>query len=334
MNRQNHFLTIIIIILSVAGILYFGIQAFLENAQKNGANPFEYNIEDFKKSEKSLLHYTELQQIKINLQQVYGLAVGPQDKIYISGDSSVLVLNKNGSPFSAIKTAGPVRCLAVDKNRDLYLGMKDHIEVYNSKGDRKAQWESLGDKSIITSIAISGKSVFAADAGNRIVLRFDKSGRQQARIGARNKAKDIPGFVIPSPYFDAAVDPDGFLWVVNPGRHSLENYTEAGDYRTAWGEYSLNLEGFCGCCNPTHIAILEDGSFVTSEKGIARIKNYNRLGKLVSLVAGPEQFAAGTVGLDLAVNSSGRIYVLDPANKAVRIFARLPEPKKGGKDAG
>jgi hypothetical protein len=119
-----------------------------------------------------------------------------------------------------------------------------------------------------------------------------------------------------------AIDPDGFLWVANTGRHSLENYTEEGDLRSSWGEFSMEIEGFCGCCNPSHFVILDDGSFVTSEKGIARVKVYNRLGNVVSVVAGPDQFAEGTVGLDLAKDSSQRIYVLDPQKKAVRIFAK------------
>ena len=132
-----------------------------------------------------------------------------------------------------------------------------------------------------------------ADAGNLIVWKFDKSGNLLQRIGDRDENRDIPGFIIPSPYFDVAVDPDGFLWAANTGRHSLENYTMDGGFRTSWGEFSMGIEGFCGCCNPTHFIILEDGSLVTSEKGIARIKTHNQLGEMVSVVAGPDQFVEG-----------------------------------------
>jgi hypothetical protein len=34
-------------------------------------------------------------------------------------------------------------------------------------------------------------------------------------------------------------------------------------------------------------------------------------------------FEAGTVGLDLAVDASDRVYVLDPGKKAVRVFEAL-----------
>lgn len=321
-GKNDRLLTEIIIAISVAGILYFGFQAILENSNKSQENPFEYNIEYFKKSDSSLSHFTEISQISIDLMHVYGIAISLDDKIYVSGDSSVLVFNKEGNIESTIETGKAVHCLASDVNGDLYLGMSDHIEIYSDKGIKKSQWESLGENPIITSIALSNQHVFIADARKRIVWKFDKNGRLQGKIGEKNAAKDIPGFVIPSPYFDVAVDPDGFLWAANTGRHSLENYTTDGDFRSSWGEYSMKIDGFCGCCNPSHFMILDDGSFVTSEKGIPRVKVYNRLGNLVSIVAGADQFDEGTVGLDLAKDSSQKIYVLDPKKKVVRIFEK------------
>jgi hypothetical protein len=334
-KKKDRLITGVIILLSVAGILYFGIRAILENPKKKQENPFEYNIENFKKSDASLHNYSEIQPIPIDLEKVKGMALGPEDNILISGQDSVQVLNPQGSLINSFSVNGIANCLAVDENSDLYLGFYDHIEVYDQKGKMKARWESLGDKAIFTSIAVSKDSVFAADAGNTVVWRFDRTGKILNKIGEKNELKDVPGFIIPSPYFDLAIDPDGFLWVANTGRHSLENYTDEGGFRSSWGEFSMKPEGFCGCCNPTHIAILEDGSFVTSEKGIARVKVYNRIGVLVSIVAGPDEFKEGTVGLDLAVDSNQRIYVLDPVQKAVRVFKKkLTTSSRGVKRRG
>ncbi len=320
-KENNRLATGIVIAVSLAGIFYFGYRAISENLKKNPRNPFAYDIENFKKSAPGTLNeYAEVQQITLNAAQIYGIAIGPDDRVYVSADEKVSVYNKNGGSLSVIKTAGSALCLAVDGNHDLYLGMTEHIEVYDGKGMKKAHWDPSGEKTMITSIAISKRYVFAADAGRRVAWKYSKTGRKLSRIGLKDEARDIPGLVIPGPYFDAAVDADGFLWLVNAGRHSLENYTLSGDLRSSWGEYAMNIEGFCGCCNPTHIAVLADGSFVTSEKGIPRVKIYNRLGKFVSLVAGPERFVEGTVGLDLAVDAAQRIYVLDPVKRAVRIF--------------
>jgi len=59
---------------------------------------------------------------------------------------------------------------------------------------------------------------------------------------------------------------------------------------------------------------------VTSEKGLIRVKIHDRNGSFRSVVAGPDRFIEGTVQLDLAVDSRGRILVLDPRRKRVRVF--------------
>lgn len=321
-RKKDKILTGAILVVSLAGILYFGYLAIRDNARNNQENPFAYNIESFEDSDAELVHYSEAGRIKTGLPEVSGIAVGPDDAIYVIGGNSVLIYNREGINQSTIKTDGPGRCLAVDKYHDLYIGMGDHVEIYDSKGEKKAGWKTFGEEAIITSIALSKDAVFVADAGNQIVWKCDKSGTKRERIGDKNEAKDIPGFIIPSPYFDVAVDADGFLWAANTGRHSLENYTAEGDFRTSWGEFGMEIQGFSGCCNPSHFALLEDGSFVTSEKGLVRVKVYNRIGRLVSVVAPTEQFIEGTVGLDLAVDSSQKIYVLDPPQKLVRIFEK------------
>jgi hypothetical protein len=200
--------------------------------------------------------------------------------------------------------------------------------VFDGRLQIKKIWDSPGGETVFTSIATSPDAVYVADAGNLIVWHFDKEGNLIKRIGDRDGAKDVPGFIIPSPYFDVAVDPDGFLWAADTGRHSLQNYNPDGGIRTIWGEFSLEIQGFCGCCNPSHFSVLEDGRFVTSEKGIPRVKIYNRLGELASVVAGPDLFREGTVGLDLAADSRQRIYILDPAQKAVRIFERKKDEER------
>jgi hypothetical protein len=139
----------------------------------------------------------------------------------------------------------------------------------------------------------------------------------------KDPATGVPGFIVPSPYFDLGISKDGNLWVVNPGRHSFEKYAINGTLLTSWSKASMAMEGFCGCCNPSNFAFLNDSLFVTSEKGIERVKIYNTDGTFLAVVATPDQFEEGTTGLDLAVDKQNRILVLDPVKKLVRIF----EPK-------
>jgi hypothetical protein len=181
----------------------------------------------------------------------------------------------------------------------------------------------LGEQAILTSIAVSKQFVFVADAGQHRVFVFDHSGRLTAQLGEKDVERGVPGFVIPSPHFDVVPGAGGTVWVVNPGYQRVENYGIDGALLSQWGEAGMELERFCGCCNPVHIARLPDGTMVTGEKGLARLKVYDPDGSLKGVVAGPAQFEGDTFGEDLAVDpKDGRILVLDAAKKRVRVFVR------------
>ena len=59
--------------------------------------------------------------------------------------------------------------------------------------------------------AVTETEVFAADAGNRVILRYDKSGKLLRRIGEKDKERNVAGFIIPSPFFDVEIARDGLL---------------------------------------------------------------------------------------------------------------------------
>lgn len=270
----------------------------------------------------ALIGYDEILKLKVNLNSLRAVAVDQDDLIYVAGDSALVVLQDSGREVSRFALGAPAGCIAVSPEGRIYLGMKDHLRVLNKEGSGIGTWDKINSTAIITSIALTETEVFVADAGNKIVWRYDTSGKLLGKIGERNGEEGKIGFVIPSPYFDVAIDRDGLLWAVNPGRHTLENYTSGGELRSSWERTSVGLDGFCGCCNPIHMALLPNGSFVTSEKGVARVKIHEPTGEFRTVVAAPELFAEGTVGLDLAVDSLERILVLDPKAGLVRIFVK------------
>ena len=287
---------------------------------------FEYDLEELRKIDPDLIRYEETSAIATRFEEPRGLAVGTQDRIFVAGDRAVRVFDGGGARAAEIILGEAPRCLTVAEDGTVYVGMRDHVEVYAPGGTRKARWESLGEDSCVTSIAVTGDDVFVADAGNRIVLWYDSSGRLVGRIGQRDESRKIPGFVVPSPYFDVAVGPDGLLRAVNPGGFRVEAYTFGGDLELWWGKPSTEIKGFSGCCNPAHFAILPDGGFVTSEKGaLRRVKVYDAAGEFECVVAGSEHFGEGTKPFDVAADSKGRVLVLDVESKVVRIFARKEE---------
>ena len=49
-------------------------------------------------------------------------------------------------------------------------------------GKPAGSWGSLGDRAVLTSIALAEDDVFAADAGNAVVVRYDTSGKIVGRM--------------------------------------------------------------------------------------------------------------------------------------------------------
>jgi len=300
---------------------------------------FKYNVNELARIDPNLVLYEESgDAIKTGFVETHGIAVDSKGSIYVAGDKAIRIFAQSGDRLSEIQLDNTPGCLTVTEDGTIYAGLKDHVEVYNTDGQKQESWESLGPDAILTSIAVSEDNVFVADAGRRIVIRYDTEGSIINKIGRKDSLRNIPGFVIPSPYFDLAVSKDGLLRVVNPGRLRIEAYTFEGDIEFWWGEPSAAVEGFCGCCNPVNIAILPDGGFVTCEKGLTRVKIYNSQGNFEGVVAGPEQFGKGgtasictlpkkcqTGGFDVAVDKEGRIFVLDTVDNVVKIFTR----KKG-----
>lgn len=302
-------------------------------------NAFDHDLRELSAVDPALIQYREAGKITTMAQHLHAIAVGPEDRVYLAAGKSIQVFSRDAVHLSELRLSDTPRCLTVTDDGTAYVGMRDHVEVYSPKGLWKGNWETLGRDAVLTSIAVSESDVFVADAGNRVVLRYDASGKLARRIGERDESRNILGFSVPSPYFDLAVSPDGLLRVANPGQHRVEAYTFDGDFEFSWGNPSMAIDGFCGCCNPVNFAMLPDGKFVTCEKGLPRVKVYSAEGGLESVVAGSEAFAknaracglAGgfsncrTGGMDVAVDSRGCVFVMDPVERVVRIFESIKE---------
>ncbi|OHB59136.1 MAG: hypothetical protein A2173_10725 [Planctomycetes bacterium RBG_13_44_8b] len=299
---------------------------------------FTYDLYEIAKIDPNLILYKELgMPIRTGFIESHAIVVVPDGAIYVAGDKAIRIYFENGQIRNEIKLAEKPACLDVAADGKIYIGMKDHVEVYDNQGQCLSRWKSANNEAIFTNIAVYKNDVFVADAGNRIVIHYDMAGNAINHIGKKDTDKNIPGFLVPSPYFDLAVAPDGLLRVVNPGLLRIEAYTFEGDLEFWWGEFSnVDIKGFTGCCNPVTFAMLEDGSYITCEKGLVRVKIYNANGIFVGVVAGPQQLVeAGAAqicylpeqcqkgGFDVAVDAKGRVYVLDTIKNIVRIFTRV-----------
>jgi len=298
---------------------------------------FKYDIAKLAYVDPNLILYEEsAKPIGTDFTAARSIAVDSKGSVYVAGDKSVRIFTAGGDLASEINLGRTPGCLAVAADGEIFVGLRDHVEVYDAQGRSLASWRSLGPNAILTSIGVSEPDVFVADAGNRVVVRYDREGNVVAQIGRKDPERNVPGFVVPSAYFDLAVSGDGLLRAVNPGRLRVDAYTFEGDFEFSWGRSSAKIDGFCGCCNPVNIAVLPGGGFVTCEKGLVRVKIYNSDGEFQGVVAGPAQLVRdGDVrvcdlpeecqsgGFDVAVDSAGRVYVLDTIKNVVRVFTRM-----------
>ncbi len=283
---------------------------------------FEYDLDKIEKVDPKLVTFRETDKIQVSVKEPIGLAVDRAGTMYVTGESTLLIMRAGGI---SLETRIPKNASSIAAGGDgtVYIGFTDHIRTYDRNGKQQSSWQSLGPDAYIASIALNGNMVFAADSGNRRIIKYDSDGRVSGEIVKKEKGMNENGFVVPSTFFDIAVSEDGKLWAANPGKHSIEVFDSDGNLSASWNrEANFDVTDFVGCCNPTHIAAIPDG-LVTCEKGVTRVKIYTRDGKLESVVAAPDAFERGTVVSDVAVDRNSRVLVLDPKASAVRVFERI-----------
>ncbi|MCE5328678.1 MAG: hypothetical protein LLG01_19945 [Planctomycetaceae bacterium] len=324
-----------------AGAAGYSIYRYVANKDQPPAE-HHYDLSPYQGMQGAPMLYREdvTRGIDTKLKEPRGIAIGGSGGVYVVGDQIIrLPYSLYGDlPYEIACPPGPPMCVA-EFEKALFVGFKDRVAVLKDLSKWQEPWLSRGDKARFAAIAVSGDNVFVADAGNRVVLRYDRSGKLINEIGRKDPAKGAEGLVVPSPYMPLAVTSDGLLRVSNPGKHRVEAYTFDGRFELSWGTFGTGIDKFCGCCNPVGMTLIGGGRFVTVEKGITRIKIYDAEGKFQGVVAGPDQFAehdklcaASTAGctyggLALAAGPDDTLYVLDPCTRQARVF--VPKAAEG-----
>jgi sugar lactone lactonase YvrE len=262
------------------------------------------------------------------LGRIEGLAVDGEGRFYLAHGRGVTVLNAQWTPMKDLPTPGGAAAVAVHADGRIFVALRQKVIVFDASGRQVAAWGGPGGKpgqlGQLTGLAVHGDNVWLADGGNAVVHRFDTSGRFVAEFGLRDAKLRVPGIICPSPFLDCTVAADGTLWTTNPGRWRVEHYDLSGRPLEAWGRQGPGPRTFPGCCNPTNLCLLPGGGFVTSEKGVPRVKVHAEDGQVVA-VMGPEGFDEHSAGLDVVADAQGRIYAVDPEQGKVLVFEKAEE---------
>ena len=195
---------------------------------------FTYDVSRFQASDPALLRYEEIARFPVGLARARNLAVAPDSAIFVCGTGGIRKFSAKGAPILAIPLDMPVYSIAIRPSGEIFAGQAGKIARFDASGVAAGVWSDLPEGLLPTSIALTMDAVFVADAGNRVVLKLDAAGKKTGVIGARDPARNISGFVVPSPYFCVRMGRDGLLRVTNPGEHRIEAYTMDGDLETFW----------------------------------------------------------------------------------------------------
>ena len=302
------------------GVAYFALLR-ASDFPDPGANS-AYDVDTIAELDNVPADYDEAGAFSVDLVNPRALA-SAGNQVLVGGENAIVTLNDAGQEVRRYAIEGTPTCLAVHEDGTLYAGLRQRVIVLDATGTKTAEWTNFTPRSYLTAIAVRGDDVYVADAGDRVVLRFDRTGTVLTRIGEKDPARDVPGLEVPSPYLDIAINEDGDLWVVNPGELGLERYRSDGSIVTSWYRPSLQLEGFSGCCNPAHIAFAPGGDLITCEKGLVRVKHYEvTAGAYLGLVAGSKMFPGEHSLRDITVDVQNRVWVLDGDRRTVRVFTR------------
>ncbi len=282
-------------------------------------------IREMKQIDTTQLGFYRSKTWETGIKGLTGLSVS-ENRVVVCGNTLIAVFDTTGNRIGGFSIDSASTCVAVFEN-DIYTGNGSAAAKYDFAGKLMARFNETLDGSYITSITVTDEYVFMADAGRRRILKFTKSGNLVQEFGKKDSISGSEGFIIPSPYFDIAYGGFNDLWIVNPGKLQIENFSVSGVKRSDWGEELANGYRFTGCCNPAHFALLPDGSFVTYEKGNDKIKLFDPTGKFRVLVAGAGSFKGkpdfllgrNNLVKDIATDQSGKIYILDAYNR-INVF--------------
>jgi hypothetical protein len=241
------------------------------------------------------------------------VTVSPSGNIYLGGDSFVSCYKTDLTKLWTIKAPYAVTSLS-SSGDTIFASTLEMILVINTNGKLEDEWGPFEDKSFITSVTSNKTRVAYADAGNKMVVILDKQGRVKKIIGQGDGQ-----FVLPSPYFDVALDTI-YLYIANTGHRRIEKRSGEGRLLSMFGEPGLAPGAFCGCCNPAHFIITPHG-FVTSEKGINRIKILGQSGEFIEFVTSRNKFVS-SIPLDLASADGNTLYAANPADSKLYVFTR------------
>lgn len=336
---------------------------------------------DFNAIPSQWIGYEQVSAFPISVVDASCFTLHESGHLLIGSDRQLAIYSPHGKRVGAFPLAGNPQALAFGAENTLLPGKllvayRNRVESHSLDNTffptLTTVWSFPEDNADIRSITVTADAVYLGDAANRVVHKCDHNGTVVKRFGQPERRQDSnaapseraapidfskPGDAEVFDGFALAHHPSlcvsvsaksGTVYATNPGRHRVEAFTPEGTWepKFSWGDESPNFTGFCACCNPVQIIVLDSGDILTVEKTINRIKIYDPKGKLLTVVAGSsilDRIPQSLLSDDrrdrrrsvidnapfrpvFAAVAEGRVVVLDPVFQLVRYFDRVASP--------
>jgi len=304
--------------------------------EKASRQESQRRAESLSKHEEALEGCEVVLSFDTRLSKTTGLALDSLDRCYVTHEGGVALFNSNGDRLAGgWETESPARCVAVTERDEIVICFESSVSIGDAQNSLRAPWgragQGRGELGWITGVAVAQDVIFLADAGNRCVHRFTMNGDFVNDLG-RKEDVEGEGIICPSPFLDVDVGEDGLVHVTNPGRLRVDVMRQDGELFFHWGKAGLTRDRFQGCCNPTNLLLLSDGYCAVAVKRPPGLRVFHGqgpgdFGRLVAW-ADASMFSDSDQGLDLAVDSMGRIWVLDVGAGTLHLMALKPRGKR------
>lgn len=281
-----------------------------------------------------------ISRFSVPFQRMRGLCFDSNNRLLVATESGVHRLDPKGLVDQTIPLASPAMDVAVNEEGSISVLTRDSALLFDNRLQPIPDWvkpQGLENQNTcLVSTTLDDRSIFIADAGNRKILQVALNG---------DVIQEIEDFHVPSAYFPCALNSDGALLVGHTSKHLVETYDPQGELLISWGTYGSSPDRFCGCCNPTNLAVYREEWIATAEKGIPRVKINDAKGKLLAYLS-PEGLGLkeeqsylnqlrrtmngqvpchdGWPGMPMAFDSQGHLAVAIPGLKTIQLYSLEP----------
>ena len=294
------------------------------------------------------------------------IGITPDDQIAIcgfnEGTNQIAIYSQTGVFVRNLPMPElPLNVVFPEKNQafagNIIISFQDHISVFAPDGTRVQTFPAPTSKSFISGLALFQDYLFAADALQQKIYRYNKDGQLDLTIEQGSSRDDdgnvFPGFEIAFPYFSIAFDPEGILWASDTNHHQLIPFQQDGKWLSL-KKLNTDYSGSNHEFNPVNFLICQSRLFVLVEKiesltevirffspenneasfvtdpvvlnsGFPELKhrNFTTWSELARQFQISERdFLNWCQTLKLASRSGGPVFAMDPTNMKVYLFQK------------